>query len=111
MQICDEGSSWLLAGFFDQEEWELSTRVSLEQCAYLCPCSLVLVLMPIVALQLYADNLKCVQSDPGAWLETPRTTTRQVRLEGQDATPQKIRLGILTPLYGIQASAWKGCGN
>ena len=42
--------------------------------------------------QLYADNLKCVSSDPGLLLHAARFTTGYVRLVGQEPAPGKCVL-------------------
>ena len=45
-----------------------------------------------VRLQLYADNLKCVASDPASLLRAARFTTWYVRLVGQEPAPSKCVL-------------------
>ena len=42
--------------------------------------------------QLYADNLKCVSTDPGLLLNAARFTTGYVRLVGQEPAPSKCVL-------------------
>ena len=41
---------------------------------------------------MYADNLKCVSSDPGLLLHAARFTTGFVRLVGQEPAPSKCVL-------------------
>ena len=45
--------------------------------------------LPEVTPQLYADNLKCVSSNPGQLLRAARFTTAYVRLVGQEPAPSK----------------------
>ena len=44
------------------------------------------------ALQLYADNLECVASDPSSLLRAARFTAGYVRLVGQEPAPSKCVL-------------------
>ena len=45
--------------------------------------------LPDVSPQLYADNLKCVSTDPGQLLCASRFTAAYVRLVGQEPAPSK----------------------
>ena len=66
-----------------------------------CPLSMMFVValylpwcrylqeLPEVIPQLYADNLKCVGSNPGQLLRAARFTTAYVRLVGQEPAPSK----------------------
>ena len=48
--------------------------------------------VPGVSPQLYADNLKCISSSPGALLSAARFTNLFISLVGQEATPRKCVL-------------------
>ena len=48
--------------------------------------------MPGVTPQLYADNLKCVSSEPGQLLRAVQFTSAYVRLVGQEPAPSKCVL-------------------
>ena len=54
-----------------------------------CRC---LEAVPGVSPQLYADNLKCISSSPGALLSTARFTNLFSSLVGQEAAPRKCVL-------------------
>ena len=49
-------------------------------------------LIPRVRPQLYAENLKCVSSDPALLFKAARFTTGYVRLVGQEPAPSKCVL-------------------
>ena len=42
--------------------------------------------------QIWAENLKCVSSDPEVLLRAPKFTTWSVRLVGQELAPSKCVL-------------------
>ena len=48
--------------------------------------------VPGVSPQLYADNLKCLSSSPGALLSAARFTNLYISLVGQEAAPRKCVL-------------------
>ena len=60
--------------------------------------------LPEVTPQLYADNLKCVSSNPGKLLRAARFTTAYVRLVGQEPAPSKC-------MYMSTSAVWKDMKN
>ena len=48
--------------------------------------------LPDVTPQLYADNLKCVSSNPEQLLRAARFTSGYVRLVGQEPAPKNVFL-------------------
>ena len=58
--------------------------------------------------QLYADNLKCVSTNPGLLLNAARFTTSYVRLVGQEPAPSKCVL-LSTSRLGSEGCEGLSC--
>ena len=62
--------------------------------------------LPGVSPQLYADNLKCVSSDPGQLLRAARFTSAFVRLVGQEPAPSKCVLMSTSAAVRREMKTW-----
>ena len=69
--------------------------------------------LPGVTPQLYADNLKCVSSDPGQLLRAPQFTSAYVVLVGQEPAPSKCVLMSTSASVRRDMKSWvvSGAGD
>ena len=67
--------------------------------------------LPGVSPQLYADNLKCVSSDPDQLLRASRFTAAYVRLVGQEPAPSKCVLMSTSAAVRRDMKDWVICAG
>ena len=115
MLVSGLGSSWqLVLG----ESWTRDGGIPKG-----CPLSMMFIValylpwcryldqLPDVSPQLYADNLKCVSSDPGQLLRAARFTSAYVRLVGQEPAPSKCDLMSTSAAVRRDMKDWVVCAQ